>query len=42
MKEHRLSVFENRILGKIFEPSKDEITGGWEETRVEDSRSFMI
>jgi hypothetical protein len=25
--EHRLRVFENRMLRKIFEPMRDEVTG---------------
>ena len=27
--EHRLSVFENKVLRKIFGAKKDEITGEW-------------
>jgi hypothetical protein len=27
--EHRLRVFENRILRRIFGPKKDEVTRGW-------------
>jgi hypothetical protein len=27
--EHRLSVFENRDLRRIFGPKRDEVTGGW-------------
>jgi hypothetical protein len=27
--EHRLRVFENRVLRKIYEPKKDEVTGEW-------------
>jgi hypothetical protein len=27
--EHRLKVFENRVLGKIFGPKRDEVTGEW-------------
>ena len=27
--EHRLRVFENKVLRKIFEAQKDEITGEW-------------
>jgi hypothetical protein len=27
--EHRLKVFENRVLRKIFKPKRDEVTGGW-------------
>jgi hypothetical protein len=26
---HRLGVFENRVLGRIFGPKRDEVTGGW-------------
>jgi hypothetical protein len=29
MKEHRLRVFDNRVLGMIFGPRKDEVTGEW-------------
>jgi hypothetical protein len=25
--EHRLRVFENRVLRRIFEPKRDEVTG---------------
>jgi hypothetical protein len=28
-KEHRLRVFENRVLRRIFRPKRDEVTGGW-------------
>jgi hypothetical protein len=27
--EHRLGVFENRVLRKIFRPKRDEVTGEW-------------
>jgi hypothetical protein len=27
--EHRLRVFEKRVLRRIFGPKKDEVTGGW-------------
>jgi hypothetical protein len=27
--KHRLRVFENRVLRRIFEPKRDEVTGGW-------------
>jgi hypothetical protein len=26
---HRLRVFENRMLRRIFGPKRDEVTGGW-------------
>jgi hypothetical protein len=28
MWEHRLRVFENRVLRRIFGPKRDEVTGG--------------
>jgi hypothetical protein len=27
--EHRLGVFENRVLRRTFGPKRDEITGKW-------------
>jgi hypothetical protein len=27
--EHRLRVFENRVLGRLFGPKRDEVIGGW-------------
>jgi hypothetical protein len=27
--EHRLGVFENRVLKRIFGPKRDEVTGRW-------------
>jgi hypothetical protein len=27
--EHRLMVFENSVLRRIFGPKRDEVTGGW-------------
>jgi hypothetical protein len=27
--EHKLSVFENRVLRRIFGPKRDGVTGGW-------------
>jgi hypothetical protein len=27
--ENRLSVFENRVLRRIFRPKRDEVIGGW-------------
>jgi hypothetical protein len=29
MEEHRLRVFENRVLRRIFGPKRGEETGGW-------------
>jgi hypothetical protein len=27
--EHRLRVFEDKVLGRISGPKRDEVTGGW-------------
>jgi hypothetical protein len=37
--EHRLRVFENRALRKIFGPKRDEMAGGWRKCLT---RNFMI
>jgi hypothetical protein len=37
--EHRLRVFENRMLRKIFGLRRDEVTGGWKNCIT---RSFEI
>jgi hypothetical protein len=29
--EHRLRVFENRVLRRIFEPRRDEVTDDWKK-----------
>jgi hypothetical protein len=31
--EHRLKVFENRVLRRIFGPKRDEATGQWRKLR---------
>jgi hypothetical protein len=31
--EHRMRVFENRVLRRIFGPRKDEVTGDWRKLR---------
>jgi hypothetical protein len=33
--EHRLRVFENRMLRRIFRPEKDEVTEGWTKMHKE-------
>jgi hypothetical protein len=33
--EHRLRVFENRVLRRIFGPKKDEVTGEWRKLHNE-------
>jgi len=34
--EHRLIVFENRVLRRIFGPKRDEVTGEWRKLRNEE------
>jgi hypothetical protein len=29
MEEHKLRVFENRVLRRIFGPKRNGVTGGW-------------
>jgi hypothetical protein len=33
--EHRLRVFENRVLRRIFGPKRDEVIGGWRKLHNE-------
>jgi hypothetical protein len=39
MKEHRLTVFDNKVLTKISGPKRDEVTGDWRNCTM---RSFKI
>jgi len=34
--EHRLRVFENRVLKRIFGPKRDEVTGEWRKLHNEE------
>jgi hypothetical protein len=34
--EHRLKVFENRVLRRILGPEREEVTGGWEKLHNEE------
>jgi hypothetical protein len=34
--EHRLRMFENRMLRRIFGPKRDEVTGGWRKLHNEE------
>jgi hypothetical protein len=36
--EHKLRVFENKVLGRIFEPMRDEVTGGCRKLHNEELR----
>jgi hypothetical protein len=35
-KEHRLRVFENRVLRRIFGPKRGEVTGEWRKLHSEE------
>jgi hypothetical protein len=34
--EHRLRVFENRVLRRIFGPKRDEVTGEWRKLHTKE------
>jgi hypothetical protein len=34
--EHRLRVFENRVLRRIFGPKRDDVTGDWRKQHNEE------
>jgi len=34
--KHRLRVYENRVLRKIFGPKKEEVAGGWSRLHNEE------
>jgi hypothetical protein len=38
--EHRLRVFENRVLRRIFGPRRDEVMRGWRTLRNEELHDF--
>jgi hypothetical protein len=33
-------MFENRVLRRIFEPKRDEVTGGWRKLHNEELHNF--
>jgi hypothetical protein len=36
MEEHRLMVFEDRVLRRIFGPKREEVAGGWRKLHNEE------
>jgi hypothetical protein len=38
--EHRLRVFENRVLRRIFGPKRDEVTEGWRKLHNEELQNL--
>jgi hypothetical protein len=40
--EHRLRVFENRVLRRIFRPNRDEVTGEWRKLHNEQLHNLYL
>jgi hypothetical protein len=40
--EHRLRVFENRVLSRIFGPERDEVTGYWRKLHNEELHNLYF
>jgi hypothetical protein len=40
--EHRLRVFENRVVRRIFVPKRDEVTGEWRKLHGEELHIFVL
>jgi hypothetical protein len=40
MEEHRLKVFENRVLRRICGAKRDEVTGEWRKLHKEEFRDL--
>jgi hypothetical protein len=40
--EHKLMVFENRVLRRIFEPKRDGVMGGWRKLRNEELHNLYV
>jgi hypothetical protein len=36
MEEHKLKVYENRVLRRLFGPERDLVTGGWRKLHNEE------
>jgi hypothetical protein len=41
-KEHKLRVFKYRVLRKIFEPKRDEVTRGWRTLNNEQLHKLYV
>jgi hypothetical protein len=39
--QHKLRVFENRVLKRIFGPKRDEVTGGWGKLHTEELHNLV-
>jgi hypothetical protein len=40
--KHRLRVFENRVLRRIFGPKRDEVTGGWRKLHNDELHNLYL
>jgi hypothetical protein len=40
--EHELSVFENRMLRRIYGPKRDGVTGGWRKLHNEELHNLNM
>src|SRR5215469_13420277 len=40
--EHRLRVFENRVLRRVFGPKRDEVTGKWKKLHNEELKDLYF
>jgi hypothetical protein len=40
--EHRLRVFENRVLRRVFGPKREEVARGWRRLHKEELHNFML
>jgi hypothetical protein len=40
--EHKLKVFENRVLRRIFGPKRDGVTGGWRKLHNEELHNLYF
>jgi hypothetical protein len=40
--EHRSRVFENRMLRRLFGPSRKEVAGGWRRMYIEEHHQILL
>jgi hypothetical protein len=40
--EHTSTVFENRVLGRIFVPKREEVAGGWRRLHNEELHNLLL
>jgi hypothetical protein len=41
LEEHRLRVFEKRVLRRMFRPKREEVAGGWRRLHNERLYNFI-